>query len=127
MVQPQPPRGEVPASSNVALLSDLSLSSVPELPAVPMPGTQIKLPPAPVIKTAERGEMPLPEPQRTLPVTTARKAEPVEIPPEILSQKVDRLEGFLAGLNNKAMEEMWKDMSMTDSRQHPGSVSVARC
>ena len=127
MVQPQPPRGEVPASSNVALLSDLSLSSVPELPAVPMPGTQIKLPPAPVIKTAERGEMPLPEPQRTLPVTTARKAEPVEIPPEILSQKIDRLEGFLVGLNNKAMEEMWKDMSMTDSRQPPGSVSVARC
>ena len=128
--QPQPtvaPAPEFPSSSNVALLSDMSLSAPPEVPTVPMPGTQVK--PPSTVRASDRDEsqqragadLIIPPPQTSVP--TVKTAEPVDIPVEILTNKIATLESFLAALNNKSVEDLWKDICLTGG----GSVSVARC
>ena len=62
--------------------------------------------------------------------TTVKKVEEVEedIPVELLTKRIESLESFLAALNNKTIEDLWKDISILEERPaKKSSVSVARC
>ena len=101
-----------------------------------MPGTQQVVRPSPVIKHEERtgANLPLPVIPANQPVVSApvKKVEGVEnvevVPIEMLTEKIESLERFLATLNNKTIEDLWKDISYLEERPaKKSSVSVARC
>ena len=62
--------------------------------------------------------------------TVKKLEEAVEedVPIELLTKRIESLETFLAALNNKTIEDLWKDISILEERPaKKSSVSVARC
>ena len=133
----------IDSSSNVSILSELSVPVAGATPAVPMPGTYKPNVSSPTMTIETLKELDDLETSVIVSSITNMNTEDIniekkpnqnnlarkEIPESFMNMKLDNLENLFSHLDNKTLEDQWKSVLMQVDllQKKKESVSVARC